>query len=112
MSLAISEKNPFLIVDLACTAVPHCPSVSPQALREKNDPCEHTLKLFTANLKHFLRGADCRGDIARMYARRFGTDAPAADELALLRAVHASLCEGAAPKYRAYLSALQAFLPC
>ncbi len=73
VSLALDENDPFLVVDLCCTAQPHCMTVGRSELRKKNDPVSHTLKLWTADLKHFVRGADCRGDILRM-AERCGVE--------------------------------------
>ena len=66
VSLAIDRENPFLLLDLQCTATPHCTSVTKQLLSAQNNEVTHTLKLWTANLKHFLRGNDCQADILRM----------------------------------------------
>lgn len=73
VSLALDENDPFLVADLNCTARPHRATVERGELKEKNDPVSHTLKVWTANLKHFVRGADCRGDILRM-AERCGVE--------------------------------------
>lgn len=86
VTLAIDASNPFRMADITCAAIPHHPSVSAQMLRERNDPLNHMLKLFSANVKHYLRGADCRGDIERMYRRVFSDPAP--DAPAMLRAVY------------------------
>lgn len=110
VSIAVSEENPFLVIDLACIATPHCTSVTPQLLREKNNAYEHTLKLFTANLKHFRRGTPCEKDIAKMYARTPGCT-PAQDERSMLRAVYAWLRQNAMPRHFAYVDALRAHLP-
>lgn len=66
VSVAIDENNPLRVVDLCCAAVPHCMTVTKQQVREQNDEFSHMLKLWTANWKHHVRGADCRGDILRM----------------------------------------------
>ncbi len=66
VSIAIDEKNPFLIVDLCCSAEPHCTTVTKQQASEKNDKYTHILKLWTANLKHYVRGGECYDDIVRM----------------------------------------------
>lgn len=70
VSNAISTDNPFLMVDIKCVATPHFMTVSksdfPYAL------VDHTLKVFVANLKHFIRGVDCFDDIARMHKRVCG----------------------------------------
>ena len=66
VSIAIDENDPFRIVDLSCCAKPHCTSVTRQQTAEKNDKYTHMLKLWTANLKHYARGVECRGDIVRM----------------------------------------------
>ncbi len=75
VSLALDETDPFCIVDLCCTAQPHCATVSRQQLARCNDPVAHTFKLWTANLKHFSRGADCYDDILRM-AKKLGSFRP------------------------------------
>ena len=66
VSIAIDEKNPFLVVDLCCCAKPHCITVTKQQASEKNDKYTHILKLWTANLKHYVRGNECHNDIVRM----------------------------------------------
>ena len=66
VSIAIDKENPFLIVDLCCSAEPHCTTVTKQQASEKNDKYTHILKLWTANLKHYVRGNVCRDDIVRM----------------------------------------------
>lgn len=69
VSIAVDEKNPFCMADLCCTANPHCHTVSKEQIRSRNEECTHILKLWTANLKHFVRGTACREDILRMGAR-------------------------------------------
>ena len=69
VSCAISAENPFLWVDIKCVATPHC-----STLQRDDFPYDlftHTLKVFVANCKHFLRGDDCTRDIARMHQRLF-----------------------------------------
>ena len=66
VSVALDENDPFLIVDLCCTATPRCTAVTRQQLNERNDRCTHILKLWIANLKHFARGVDNRTDILHM----------------------------------------------
>lgn len=66
VSVAVDENNPTRVVDLCCTADPHCATVSKQQVRALNDEFSHILKLWTANWKHHVRGSDCRRDILRM----------------------------------------------
>ena len=66
VSLAIDKNNPFLILDLCCTANPHCTTVTKEQVMGKNDNYAHLIKLFTANLKHFIRGNECYEDILKM----------------------------------------------
>jgi len=66
VSIAIDKENPFLIVDLCCSAESHCTTVTKQQASEKNDKYTHILKLWTANLKHYVRGNECYDDIVRM----------------------------------------------
>ncbi len=67
VSLAVNVRNLFAMIDLKCVAEPHVTLVS----REDavNNPLTHTLKVWVINLKHYVRGVDCHGDIVRM-ARR------------------------------------------
>lgn len=69
VSIAIDEDKPFRMVDLCCAAEPHCMTVTKQEVRALNDEFSHVLKLWTANLKHYVRNADCRSDIVRMAGR-------------------------------------------
>lgn len=73
VSLAIDENNPFMMLDVSCAAKPHITTVTRQQAAEKNSLVPHTLKVWVANLKHYLRGVECRGDILRM-ANRLGIE--------------------------------------
>ncbi len=66
VSIAIDKENPFLIIDLCITATPHCTAVTKEEVMEKNGKYTHMLKLWTANLKHYVRGKECRKDILKM----------------------------------------------
>ena len=83
ISCALSEENPFLVVDVNCAADPHVTSVAKWEL--KNDPVTHVLKLWVANTKHFIRGQECYRDIAKMYRKSVGDALPEGQELAMLR---------------------------
>jgi predicted nucleotidyltransferase len=69
VSLAISEENPFLIIDIKCAANPH------RDTKKENDfvnnELTHLIKLFVANYKHYIRGNDSGKDISRMYKKIF-----------------------------------------
>lgn len=69
VSIALSETDPFLIADICCNAYPHYKTVARAQAAACNDPAAHLIKLWTANCKHHLRGADCRADILRMAAK-------------------------------------------
>lgn len=84
VTLSIDEQNPFLTVDLDCVAVPHCSNVLRQELSSRNTLPTHTLKVWTANLKHFCRGIPCRRDIERMAGRLGIEDIPHKSELTIL----------------------------
>ena len=56
--VAMDTENPFWVVDITCTANPHCTAVTKRELSALNNLYDHTLKLFTANLKHYIRGTD------------------------------------------------------
>lgn len=49
-----------------------------------NDICSHTLKVWVANLKHYVRGQDCYSDIAKMARRLSISDIDMKEEAELL----------------------------
>lgn len=110
VSIAISSENPFLIVDICCTAVPHYTNFSKTDFRNLNNHYDHTLKLFTANLKHYSRGTDCYNDIKKMYSRIFKNSTETPDESEMLSMVFSWLKDHAENKYDAYLNALSKYL--
>lgn len=83
VSVAIDETNPFLVVDLRCSASPHCTTVTREEVAGLNNKFSHILKLWTANLKHFARKVDCFGDIVRM-STKINIDTYGKDEKQLL----------------------------
>jgi Nucleotidyltransferase domain. len=72
VSIAINENNPFCIVDFKCVANPHYTTLNKQDFIL--DKVEHTMKVWTANCKHYLRGIDCYSDIVRMAKRVIGAE--------------------------------------
>ncbi len=70
VSVAIDANDPFMIADLDCIAAPHCETVTKGMI--ENDLLCHTIKVWTADLKHFVRGKECREDIMRMARRLKG----------------------------------------
>jgi len=66
VSFALDEKDPFLMADICCKAEPHSTSVTLEQVAALNGKYTHMLKLWTANLKHYARGSECRSDILRM----------------------------------------------
>ena len=82
VSCALSEENPFLIVDVNCAAEPHVASVAKADL--KNDPVVHVLKLWVANMKHFIRGQECYRDICKMHRKSVGGELPQGQEFLML----------------------------
>lgn len=84
VSIAIDEKNPFLIVDLCCSAEPHCTRVTKQQASERNNKYTHILKLWTANLKHYVRGKECHDDIVRTSQKIAVEDIDTKDEAEIL----------------------------
>lgn len=84
VSIALDESNPFLIADIKCVAAPHITTVTKQQAKDLNGKFAHTLKLWTANLKHFARGKDCRGDIVSMARKLQIVNIETKDEKALL----------------------------
>ncbi len=84
VSIAVDKENPFLIADLCCCAEPHCATVTKQQASEKNDKYTHILKLWTANLKHYVRGNECYDDIVRMGQKIAIEDIDTKDEAEIL----------------------------
>ena len=84
VSIALDESNPFLIADLKCIADPHFSTVTKQQARELNNKYSHTLKLWTANLKHYARGKECREDLVGMAKNLQITDIDTKSEKELL----------------------------
>jgi len=84
VSLAIDVENPFRIVDLCCYAEPHCTTVTKQQAAAENNKCTHTLKVWSANLKHYVRGQECYDDIVKMARRLSITDVDLKEEAELL----------------------------
>lgn len=87
VSIAIDQNNPFLIVDLCCSAEPHCTTVTKQLVSGKNEKYTHILKLWTANLKHFVRGCECYDDIVRMAQKVAIEDIDIKDETEVLEKI-------------------------
>lgn len=87
VSLGIEAENPFLVLDLYCYAEPHCTTVTKQHVMAANDKFTHTLKVWTANLKHYARGDECYDDIVRMARRLDIEEFEVMGEVELLEAV-------------------------
>ncbi|MBR6791437.1 MAG: nucleotidyltransferase domain-containing protein [Oscillospiraceae bacterium] len=109
VSLALDGAHPFRMVDIGCTAEPHCPSVSREELSGLNNRYDHLLKLFIANLKHHIRKADCHADILRMYRKVFEECSGLSDHQ-MLEEVFGWLDRKALPKYRPLIKALREHL--
>ncbi len=111
VTVAIHEKNPFLLVDITCTSEKPCKSVSKEELRGRNNLYDHTLKLFAANLKHYLRGTDCERDIQKMYQRIFPQNTGHLEEREMLSDVYHWLEAHREKRHESYLKAFQDYLP-
>ena len=109
VTIALDEEDPFATVDIAVTGKPHCASVSRQQLNALNNPYDHNLKLFTANLKHFLRGVDCRKDIEKMFTR-LGENPENIPEKLMLEATYTWLVKNAHVKHRRLLEEFSMYL--
>lgn len=99
-----------MVIDISCIATPHCTSVSKQDLNALNNKYDHTLKLFVANLKHFLRGCDCYDDIYKMYSRILGNKMEVYDEEYMLKAVYQWLLDNAERRHESYLAEFEGYL--
>ncbi|PWM47416.1 MAG: hypothetical protein DBX47_00760 [Clostridiales bacterium] len=71
VSVAIDDNCPFCIVDFNCTSVPHLTTVQKNGL--ENNMFIHILKLWIANCKHYIRGANYSSDIRKMGRKCIGT---------------------------------------
>ena len=107
LTSAIYPENPFLLLDISVTATPHCTTITKGMLSERNNLYSHTLKLFTANLKHFLRSSDCGRDIRKMAGRLPGYDEKSSLP-DMLRYTYLWLTENCASELQTYLTR---FLP-
>ena len=109
VSIAIDEDNPFMLVDICCSAQPHCTSVLKQDLSRLNNNYDHLLKLFTINLKHYIRGTDCYEDIQKMYKKLFGNTAFCGKE-EMLRKVYGWLKENAEERHERYIKSYKRYI--
>ena len=110
VSAAVSSDHPFLIADICCLATPHCTTLSKEDLSALNNRYDHILKLFTANLKHYIRGAECQDDMKKMFRRIFKDSAQILDEKEMLNLVYSWLQDNSDSHYDAYLNALGKYL--
>ena len=99
VSMAISEKNPFLIVDIDCKAIPHMNTLKKDD-NYVNNKFTHIIKLFIANYKHYIRGNKCEKDILRMYKNIYNDEVKIKDMLLM---TYKWLIENAEEKYIEYL---------
>lgn len=104
VSIAIDPKNPFRYVDIICTAQPHCTTIMREQLSALNNSYDHILKLFTANLKHYIRKKECHQDIERMYSRIYKEKIN--EDAQMLEAVFAWLRQNMEKKHKPYIDYL------
>ena len=110
LTAAVYPEEPFLLLDISVIAEPHFRTVTKEMLSSRNDLYSHTLKVFSANLKHYLRGMDCAADIRKMFGRLPGlpeTDSPAG----MLLETHRWLSQNGTPVLRTYAERFTPFLP-
>lgn len=108
LTAALFPEHPFLLADISVTAEPHYATVTKEMLTSRNALYSHTLKLFTANLKHYLRGTDCGNDIRKMYGR---LPLPETERLSeMLFGTHQWLLENGTSEMRQYAEQFRPFL--
>ena len=88
-------------------ATPFHNTVTAEELRSLNNLYDHTLKVFAANLKHYLRGAECYGDIVKMYGRIFQKQQDTLSEEAMLKQVYGWLKENGEERHKEYLTGFE-----
>ena len=108
VSIAISNENPFAIVDIKCIATPHIQTMQKEDIASLNNLVDHTLKVFIINLKHYIRGTDCFNDINRMYKRLFNTN-NISNEYAMLQEVFKWLKENISKKHINFLNSFKKY---
>ncbi|MDD4591846.1 MAG: hypothetical protein PHG06_15685 [Parabacteroides sp.] len=81
-----------------------------QYIGELNNKYDHTLKLFSVNLKHYLRGTNCYNDIEKMYKRIFSMASSTYDEEQMLNAVYEWIKENAEGRHQAYIDSLEGYI--
>lgn len=110
VTVAIRSENPFMLADIACTANPFYKTVSQQDLKKLNNNFDHILKLFSANLKHYLRGMDCRKDIHKMYQKFFSADPPEISRKEMLNKIYHYLLANAPQDRLDYLRSFERYI--
>ena len=95
-----------MIVDIKCTAMPHAYSIEKADM--KNDNYAHILKLWVANIKHYLRGCACKSDIEKMYHKLF--DNTDKNEFQMLEDIWSWLKKYGAEKYKKYLLSCEKYI--
>ena len=110
VTLAIDPENPFSTIDIAVEGHRSHVHISREELQKCNNQYDHTLKLFTANLKHYLRGMDCGSDIEKMYGRILGETATKVSLMNMLQATFQWLRENQEPRHTKLLAALETYI--
>lgn len=109
VSIGISNENPFMFVDVICTATPHIQTMQKENLALLNNIVDHTLLVLIINLKHFIRGEDYYDNIKKMHERLFGADS-IKDEFAMLKETFSWLKANTSTEYADYLNSLEKYL--
>lgn len=104
ITVATDVKNPFGYLDISCVASPHHNTVTAEELRNLNNLYDHTLKVFAANVKHYLRGVECHEDIVKMYARVFQKQSDTLSEEIMLKQVYDWLKGNGEGRHKEYLA--------
>lgn len=102
VSVATDEDNPYCVIDIKCFAEPHIRSVQKSDL--ENDVYTHLLKLWTANSKHYIRGADYSGDIHKMGRKCIGTMSDKLTDEEIIEEVLCRLEKNAPNRLKTYIT--------
>lgn len=110
VTLAVDGDNPFRVVDINCTATPHCPGLSQAQVAALCSPYAHALKMLSVYLKQLLRGQDAHGGIVNLYTPLLGQPRAGAGDMDMLREIYGWVKEHAETRHEGLVRSFAQFL--